>query len=109
MKDEYGNEYELIGGPKQVYKKRRYIKKPRPLGHQTTPKPATTIAWHAQLVADLRATRLRQGVTQAQLGHSLGTNQAAICKFELGQTNPSLKFISSVTIALNQKITVTLL
>ena len=50
--------------------------------------------------------RLKAGLSQETLAQKLGTKQSAIARFESGNTNPTLSFLTNITSALNGKLTI---
>jgi ribosome-binding protein aMBF1 (putative translation factor) len=50
--------------------------------------------------------RIRKGLTQAELARRAGTTQSAIARFESGAGNPTLDFLSKVSIAVNARLEV---
>lgn len=81
---------ETTGGPTKYYNQ---LRKRNPFF--TEPKDLTTakidIKWYQEFISSFRHARLVEGLTQKQLAETLGSNQAAISKFERGLTNPTLK------------------
>lgn len=52
--------------------------------------------------------RLKIGLSQEALASKIGTKQSSIARFESGRTNPTLSFLTSITNALNGKLTISL-
>ena len=59
-----------------------------------------------QIIDALISKRIREGLTQKELAEKVGTKQSAIARFESGQYNPSLNFISKLSKALDLRLTV---
>ena len=105
--DEQGNREFIVGttgGPKKYFNQRRQR---NPLFKTKlelkTPLKAT---WYLNLTQQLRRARQNKHLTQAQLGKLIGTNQAAISRFELGKMNTTVDFIDRLSKTLNLNITV---
>lgn len=60
------------------------------------------------LIKSVIDKRLALGITQQQLAERIGTKQSAIARFESGNTNPSLGFISKIASALETQLTISL-
>jgi len=99
-----GDEYTIIGGQKKYFRKKKVHRKR--FGRTPTPLKPTTTAWHLELIRQVRVERLKQGLSQAALAHSVGSNQAAISKFETGLANPSVQFITTLSEQLKVSITI---
>ncbi len=48
----------------------------------------------------LKEARERKNVKQSELARLIGVSQAAICKFETGEINPSLETLVKISLAL---------
>jgi len=103
--DEHGNREFVIsskaGSKGSVYYTRRHnptFREPEPVA------PTAYIKSYQQLVADLRQARLLAGQTQSQLAKTIGSNQAAVSRFEQGKTNPTVGFLNTYAKALNHEI-----
>lgn len=59
------------------------------------------------IVEKLIDRRMKQGLTQSDLAHKLGTKQSAISRFESGTTNPTVHFLYKVAEALDTKLKIT--
>jgi DNA-binding XRE family transcriptional regulator len=105
--DELGNKEFLVfvtGGPMKVLRHQRrknpFFQEPR------LKKPVVLDSTSfEELVGELKQFRLSAKLTQAQLGKLLGSNQAAISKFEQGSTNPTISFLLNFAKALKFKLT----
>src|SRR5579859_8142973 len=62
----------------------------------------------AQLSVELRARRLKAGLTQAALAEAMGTTQPAVARVESGGVVPSLRFVDRWAIATGYPLTITL-
>ncbi len=62
----------------------------------------------AQLVVELRARRLKAGLTQAALAEAMGTTQPAVARAEAGAVIPSLTFVDRWVAATGYPLTLTL-
>jgi ribosome-binding protein aMBF1 (putative translation factor) len=106
--DDHGNRefvIETTGGPKKYFNKRRrrnpLFKPPRiQSGRKVSDE------WYTTLVEELRQARLAAKLTQRQLGKLIGSNQAAISRFELGKINITADFLSRLAKALKLKLTI---
>ena len=49
--------------------------------------------------------RMEQNITQRKLAELMDTPQSVIARFESGKTNPTLKFIQRLNVALGVKLT----
>lgn len=58
------------------------------------------------LIRVILDARLKRGVTQAELARRAGTTQSAIARFESGASNPTLDFVSKVSLALGARLEV---
>lgn len=106
--DKWGNKeftIESTGGPKKVFNQRR---RHNPLFQPPKPSESHRIDadWYAVLIKGIRQARLSGRITQAQLGKLIGSNQAAISRFELGKMNATTIFIERLVEALNVKIAI---
>ncbi len=52
--------------------------------------------------------RLAKGFTQAALAHKIGTKQSSIARFESGNYNPSMAFLTKIAKALDTKVVISL-
>lgn len=59
-----------------------------------------------QLLDVIITKRIKNGLTQKQLAEKVGTKQSAIARFESGQYNPSLNFVSKLSKALDLRLQV---
>ncbi len=48
--------------------------------------------------------RIKRGLTQAELANRVGTTQSAIARFESGAGNPTLDFLTKVSVALGKRL-----
>jgi transcriptional regulator with XRE-family HTH domain len=62
----------------------------------------------AQLAVELRARRLKAGLTQAALAQVIGTTQPAVARVETGGVVPSLPFADRWAAATGYPLTITL-
>jgi transcriptional regulator with XRE-family HTH domain len=62
----------------------------------------------AQLAVELRARRLKAGLTQAALAQSIGTTQPAVARVEAGRLVASLPFVDRWATATGYPLTITL-
>ncbi|MBC8322140.1 MAG: helix-turn-helix transcriptional regulator [Candidatus Marinimicrobia bacterium] len=53
-----------------------------------------------QLVREIVAYRIEQGITQKELAEKIGTKQSSISRFEKAMKMPSISFLSQITNAL---------
>jgi ribosome-binding protein aMBF1 (putative translation factor) len=58
------------------------------------------------LIRAILDARIKRGVTQAVLAKRVGTTQSAIARFESGQGNPTLEFLSKVSAAVGARLEV---
>ncbi len=100
-------EYELVGEPKKYYKKRVYKKRVKWGISKPQSIKEVDITWVKDLALDLKQARIQAGLSQKTLGHKIGTNQAAISRFELGKENASVKFLEKLARTLGRKISIT--
>lgn len=61
-----------------------------------------------EIISQLIAARIDQGITQADLAERIGTKKSNISRFESGNYNPSLDFLIKISHALNKKLTLQL-
>jgi ribosome-binding protein aMBF1 (putative translation factor) len=61
-----------------------------------------------RLISKLIRKRLDKGWTQSQLAKKVGTKQPVISRLEGGNYNPTIKFLTRVTDALDAKLNVTI-
>jgi ribosome-binding protein aMBF1 (putative translation factor) len=61
-----------------------------------------------RLISALIRKRLDKGWTQSQLAKKVGTKQPVISRLEGGNYNPTIKFLTRVTDALDAKLKVTI-
>lgn len=61
-----------------------------------------------KLIRKVIDKRLSLGLTQSELAKKIGTKQSAIARFESGNANPSLDFISKIAKALNATVEIRL-
>lgn len=52
----------------------------------------------------IKEERLRIGLTQKEVADRCGTSTSYICDIEVGRTNPSLKTLEKISIALEMEI-----
>ena len=62
----------------------------------------------AQLGVELRARRLKAGLTQAAIARALGTTQPAVARIETGGAIPSMLFVDRWATATGLPLTITL-
>lgn len=58
------------------------------------------------LIRAVLDARIKKGVTQKELARRVGTTQSAIARFESGQGNPTLDFLSKVSAAVGARLEV---
>lgn len=99
--DKNGNKEFIVhskaGSKGSVYYTRRHnpsFREPAPIA------PTAKIEGYQRLVMELRLARLKTRLTQSQLAKTIGSNQAALSRFELGKTNPTIAFIHAYAQAL---------
>lgn len=56
------------------------------------------------LISQLIETRIKKGITQAQLAKRVRTKQSAIARLEGGNINPSIRFLEKIASALGSKL-----
>jgi ribosome-binding protein aMBF1 (putative translation factor) len=56
------------------------------------------------LVVKMMEKRIKEGLTQKQLAKKLGTKQSAISRFESGNSNPTVSFLSNLAHALGAEL-----
>ena len=78
------------------------------LQDKATRKAYDEMAPQYALIEMIIKKRLKIGVSQEALAEKIGTKQSAIARFESGRTNPTLSFLTSITNALNGKLTISL-
>ena len=62
-----------------------------------------------ELVEQIIAKRIEQGLTQAALAKKIGTKQSAISRLETGTYNPFVAFLEKVAKALDTQLKISLL
>lgn len=67
-----------------------------------------TLAPRYQLISQVIAKRLEQGLTQAELARKIGTKQSAIARLESGDANPSVAFLEKLAAGLGAKLKIAL-
>jgi len=67
--------------------------------------PTAKIENYQHFIAELRQARLQARQTQFQLAKVIGSSQAAISRFELGQTNPTVAFLHTYAQAIGYDLT----
>lgn len=90
-----------MGSKGAVYYTRRLnhaFREPDPIA------PTAKIESYQQLVNDLRLARLEERLSQVQLAKVIGSNQAAVSRFEQGKTNPTVTFLHAYAKALSRDI-----
>ncbi len=58
------------------------------------------------LIRAVLDARIKKGITQSELARRVGTTQSAIARFESGAGNPTLDFLSKVSIAVGARLEV---
>ncbi len=58
------------------------------------------------VIRALLDARVKDGLTQKEIARRAGTTQSAIARFEAGEVNPTLDFLSRVSSAVGMKLTV---
>ncbi len=61
-----------------------------------------------KLIELLIQKRLNKGMSQKELAEAIGTKQSAISRFESGDYNPSLSFLSKLSGALGAKLKISI-
>jgi len=61
-----------------------------------------------ELIEQVIKARNELGLTQAELARRIGTKQSNISRFESGDYNPSIEFLSKVATGLNKTINIQL-
>lgn len=56
------------------------------------------------ILSQIKAARLRQGLSQAELGQKLGVPQSHVSKIEQGNSDPRLSTISDMAQMLDQEL-----
>lgn len=56
-----------------------------------------------QLIREIVAYRIAQGITQKELAELIGTKQSSISRFETSMKMPSISFLNQITNALRLK------
>ncbi|MFQ6609967.1 MAG: helix-turn-helix domain-containing protein [Fidelibacterota bacterium] len=56
-----------------------------------------------QLIREIVAYRIAQGITQKELAEQIGTKQSPISRFETSMKMPSISFLNQITNALRLK------
>lgn len=100
-------EYELTGGPKKVYKKRR-LKKILIINDTRHKKIQIDKEWFREFCRELRIARISNHLTQRQLAKEIKSTQTWISELENGKLNPTLHSLISVTELLNLNLEITL-
>ena len=58
------------------------------------------------VISELIAARLKNGITQKELGQKLHTKQSVISRLESGNTNPSIGFLEKIASVMGHKLIV---
>ncbi len=61
-----------------------------------------------ELIEQVIKARIEQGITQAELANKIGMKQSNISRFESGEYNPSIEFLSKIATGLNKTINIQL-
>ena len=61
-----------------------------------------------QIISDMVRLRNKNKITQKELAEKIGTTQSALSRFEMGDVNPSLRFLKKMAKALGTKLVVRL-
>ena len=62
-----------------------------------------------ELIEQVIKARIELGLTQADLANKIGMKQSNISRFESGESNPSIEFISRIATGLNKSINIQLI
>lgn len=98
--------YESVGGPLKYHKSRKQVG--IRLVKTEQQHKLVEFDWYLSFVKSCQESRLALGLTQYQLGHGIGTTQAAISRFEAGRVAPTVEFIDRLATALGKKARLTL-
>lgn len=90
----------ITGGPKKHFNRRK-VRNPLYKKAAKSTSPSTE---HLALSQSFRHTRLKLGLSQMTLASKMRTHQSVISKFELGQTNPTLKFLERLAKILGKQL-----
>ncbi|MFA6018028.1 MAG: helix-turn-helix transcriptional regulator [Patescibacteria group bacterium] len=60
------------------------------------------------IISMMIRSRLKNGLTQADLAKKIGTKQSAISRFESGTYNPTITFLYKIADALDAKMEITI-
>ena len=61
-----------------------------------------------ELIEQVIKARIELGLTQAELAKKIGMKQSNISRFESGEYNPSIEFLSKIATGLNKTINIQL-
>jgi len=92
------------GGPKKVFRKRKFRRPFARLGKYRYEE--LNIDWFKPIIEELRMARYQHRLSQRQLAGLVGTNQSEISQFETGKSNPTVEFVDRLAKALDVKIKV---
>lgn len=78
------------------------------LKNDSVKKEYETLRPQYELIEQVIKARIELGLTQAELAKKIGTKQSNISRFESGEYNPSIEFISKIAAGLNKTINIKL-
>ncbi|MDI6881201.1 MAG: helix-turn-helix transcriptional regulator [Desulfitobacteriaceae bacterium] len=57
-----------------------------------------------EIIKEIIEARIKQGLTQEELANRIGTRQSNISRLEVGEANPSLRFLKKLAAGLGKEL-----